>query len=96
MQVTAGGVINYISMSITYIFFYRACQAQNLDRRTLPYYGLFQPYSSYIGLGWMIFIVCTYGYSSYKPWSVENFFIYYAMLILGEFHCADHRRYASR
>jgi amino acid transporter len=30
----------------------------------------------------MIFIVFTYGYSSFKPWSVENFFIYYAMLIL--------------
>lgn len=24
----------------------------------------------------------TYGYSSFKPFSVENFFIYYAMLIL--------------
>jgi amino acid transporter len=30
----------------------------------------------------MVFIVFTYGYSSFKPWSVENFFIYYAMLIL--------------
>ena len=30
----------------------------------------------------MIFIVFTYGYSSLKPWSVENFFIYYAMVIV--------------
>lgn len=30
----------------------------------------------------MVFIVFTYGYSSFKPWSVENFFIYYAMLIV--------------
>lgn len=30
----------------------------------------------------MVFIVFTYGYSSFKPWSVENFFIYYAMVIL--------------
>lgn len=30
----------------------------------------------------MTFIVFTYGYSSFKPFSVEDFFIYYAMLIL--------------
>lgn len=43
--VTAGGVINYIVMCVTYIFFYRACKAQGLDRKTLPYCGWFQPYS---------------------------------------------------
>lgn len=43
--VTAGGVINYWVMSVTYIFFYRACKAQALDRNTLPYKGWFQPYS---------------------------------------------------
>jgi amino acid transporter len=43
--VTAGGVINYWVMSVTYIFFYRACKAQSLDRNTLPYKGWFQPYS---------------------------------------------------
>jgi amino acid transporter len=30
----------------------------------------------------MVFIVFTYGYSSFKPWNVQDFFIYYAMLIL--------------
>jgi amino acid transporter len=30
----------------------------------------------------MTFVVFTYGYTSFKPWSVQNFFIYYAMLIL--------------
>jgi amino acid transporter len=30
----------------------------------------------------MVFIVFTYGYSSFKPFSVENFFIYYAMVIV--------------
>lgn len=24
----------------------------------------------------------TYGYSSFKPWSVENFFIYYTMVLV--------------
>lgn len=43
--ITAGGVINYIVMTITYIFFYRALKAQGVDRNTLPYKGWFQPYS---------------------------------------------------
>jgi len=43
--ITAGGVINYIVMTVTYIFFYRAMKAQGIDRNTLPYKGWFQPYS---------------------------------------------------
>jgi yeast amino acid transporter len=69
-------------MCTTYIFFYRAVKAQGIDRRTFPYCGWFQPYSAYIGLVWMCLVVLFYGYSSFKPWSVENFFIYYTMLIL--------------
>ena len=37
----------------------------------------------------MIFIILFYGYASFRPWSVENFFIYYTMLILGEFLLRD-------
>lgn len=80
--ITAGGIINYIVMTTTYIFFYRACLAQGLDRKTLPYTGWFQPYSAYIGLAWMVTVVFCYGYSSFKPWSVDSFFTYYTMLIL--------------
>lgn len=81
--VTAGGVINYIVMTLTYIFFYKACKAQGLDRKTLPYRGWFQPYSAYIGLVWMTLIVFCYGYSSFRGgFSVDSFFTYYAMLIL--------------
>jgi amino acid transporter len=80
--ITAGGVIDYIVICITYLSFYRACKVQGLDRKTLPYTGWFQPYCGWIGLSWMVFIVTTYGYSSFKPWSVDNFFIYYTMVLL--------------
>lgn len=43
-KVTAGAFINYVVMAVTYVFFYRACKAQGFDRKTLPYYGYFQPY----------------------------------------------------
>ncbi|KAF2173234.1 hypothetical protein M409DRAFT_62803 [Zasmidium cellare ATCC 36951] len=80
--ITAGGIINYVVMATTYIFFYNACKAEGLDRRTLPYRGWFQPYSAYIGLAWMLIMVFCYGYSSFKPWSVDSFFTFYTMLIL--------------
>lgn len=84
--ITGGGVITYIVMSTTYIFFYRALKAQGVDRKTLPYCGWFQPYSAYIGLAWMIMIITCYGYTSFAPWSVNSFFIYYSMPILGELY----------
>jgi amino acid transporter len=80
--ITAGGIIDYIVMCVTYLAFFYACKAQGFDRKQLPYVGWFQPYCGWIGLGWMFFVVMTYGYSSFKPWSVENFFIYYTMVIV--------------
>ncbi|KAM6534349.1 hypothetical protein FALCPG4_007275 [Fusarium falciforme] len=80
--VTAGCIINYIVMCITYIRFYKACQLQGVDRSTFPYRGWFQPYSAYLGLGFVIFVLFGYGYSSFTPWDVTTFFTYYGMVIV--------------
>ena len=66
-------------MSLTYIFYYRACKAQGLDRKTLPYTGWFQPYCAYFALVWMFVVACIYGYTCYLPWSVSSFFSNYTM-----------------
>lgn len=80
--ITAGGLIDFITMSITYIAFYRACKVQGLDRRTLPYCGWFQPYSAWISLVGLILVVFTYGYSVFLPgyWKIDDFFSYYTMV----------------
>ncbi|KAF2093969.1 hypothetical protein NA57DRAFT_47448 [Rhizodiscina lignyota] len=78
--ITAGGIIDYIVMCVTYLCFYYACQAQGLDRNTLPYTGWFQPYCAYIGLAWMFTVVMCYGYSAFKPWDVTTFFTDYTMV----------------
>ena len=93
--VTAGGVITYIVMSVTFIFFHRACKAQGLDRETLPYRGWFQPYCAYLGLAWMIVIVTCYGYSAYAPWNTQSWFIYYAMVIVGKFPSVLHYHFLT-
>jgi amino acid transporter len=81
--ITAAQVIDYIIICVTYLFFYRALRAQNMDRRTLPYYGYFQPYSAWIGLIWMTCVVCCYGYSTFLPgkFTVGDFFTYYTMVL---------------
>ncbi|KAL3450084.1 amino acid permease/ SLC12A domain-containing protein [Aspergillus insuetus] len=78
--ITAGGIINYIIITTTYLFFYRATKAQGFDRATLPYTGWFQPYSAWLGLAWMTTVVFCYGYASFKPWSVDGFFTNYTMV----------------
>jgi amino acid transporter len=80
--ITAGGVINYIVMCGTYIAFYKACKAQGLDRKTLPYCGYFQPYGTYFALCFEIVVVFVYGYSTFKPgnFTLESFFTYYTMV----------------
>ena len=66
-------------MCITYIFFHRACKAQGLDRKTLPYTGYFQPYCAWIALVWLVIVTGYYGYTAFIPFTVSGFFQSYAM-----------------
>lgn len=80
--ITAGGIIDYLVMNVTFLYFYRACEAQKVDRATLPYCGRFQPYGSYVALLVHGLVVVFYGYTAFTPWSVESFFRNYSMQIL--------------
>lgn len=80
----AAQLIDYIIMCVTYLWFYRACKAQGLDRKTLPYVGRFQPYSAIIGIIGMSLVVGGYGYTTFLPgyWDVGTFFSYYTMVFV--------------
>lgn len=78
--VTGGGLINYVTMSFTYIRFYNHCKVQGLDRNTLPYKGWFQPYCAYFAFVWMFIVASIYGYTCYLPsFDVSSFFANYTM-----------------
>ncbi|KAG9242132.1 amino acid transporter-like protein, partial [Calycina marina] len=74
-------IINYICMCIIYLFWYRALKAQNVDRRTLPYFGWAQPYCAWAGLVAMSLTVFFYGYETFLTgeWNTGTFFSYYLM-----------------
>lgn len=76
--ITAGALIDFIVMCGTFIQFHKACKAQGLDRKTLPYCGWFQPYGAWIALVWLVVIVFCYGYAVFKPgmWDIASFFAY--------------------
>lgn len=80
--ITAGGIIDYLVMNVTFLYYYRACEAQGVDRKTLPYYGRFQPYGTYIAIFVQTLVVIFYGYTAFTPWSVESFFRNYTMQLL--------------
>ncbi|KAI5465285.1 amino acid permease/ SLC12A domain-containing protein [Mariannaea sp. PMI_226] len=82
--ITAAQIIDYIVICITYLCFYNACKAQGIDRRTLPYFGYFQPYSAWISGIFLTLVVCVYGYSVFLPgsWDVGTFFTYYTMVLV--------------
>jgi amino acid transporter len=63
----ASQIIDYISMCIIYLYFYRALKTQGYDRKQLPYFGWGQPYCAYFGLVTMIFTVIVYGYTTFLP-----------------------------
>ncbi|VUC34759.1 unnamed protein product [Clonostachys rosea] len=80
--ITGAVIIDYVVISVTYLCFYRAVKAQGIDRQTFPYVGWFQPYSAWIGLIGEMLVLIFYGYTSFTPWDVSSFFIFYSMVII--------------
>ncbi|KAH6643500.1 amino acid permease-domain-containing protein [Boeremia exigua] len=80
--ITGCGMIDYFTMCITFINYHKACKAQGLDRATLPYYGWLQPGCAYLGAISTFLVALFYGYSVFKPFSVEGFFQNYTMQLV--------------
>ncbi|KAF4994585.1 hypothetical protein FGRMN_5700 [Fusarium graminum] len=82
--ITAAQIIDHIVISVTFIFFYRACKAQGIDRKTLPYRGRFQPYSAYMSGIFLTCVVLCYGYSILLPdfFTTIGLFTHYTMLFV--------------
>jgi amino acid transporter len=80
--ITAGALINYLVMCITFLHFYQACKVQGVDRKTLPFRGYFQPYCAWIGIFAMVIILLFYGYTAFAPPTVAAFFQNYTMQLV--------------
>ncbi|CZT25817.1 related to amino acid transporters [Ramularia collo-cygni] len=80
--ITACQLLNYFSVALTYRQFHAALRLQGVDRRTLPYRGKLQPYTSYVamfGCGVMLLLL---GYTLFIAggWDTTTFFLDYTFL----------------
>lgn len=81
---TSSQLNNYLFMCVTYFGFYRACNAQGLDRTKFRYTSWFQPYTVFFAFFFILCMVGALGYTVFMPgnWNVENFLTYYLMIFI--------------
>jgi amino acid transporter len=73
--VTASQLINFSVMCVTYLRFYAALKKQGVDRRSLPYRAMLQPYAAWYALAGTFVMTFVGGYTVFLPgkWDVPTF-----------------------
>ena len=79
---TASVVLNYFGTCIVYLHFYAAMKKQGIDRKTLPYQGILQPYGAWYGMFGTLLIALLLGYDVFikGQWDTASFFTNYTMV----------------
>ncbi|OJD16424.1 hypothetical protein AJ78_03411 [Emergomyces pasteurianus Ep9510] len=79
---TASYLLNYFGTIITYLHFHEALRRQGIDRNTLPYKGLFQPYTAWYALFGTTIMTLVLGYNLFihGNWDITAFFTNYTMV----------------
>ncbi|KAG1860288.1 amino acid permease/ SLC12A domain-containing protein [Suillus subalutaceus] len=77
-----GGFLGWLSINITYIFFYRGLQYQGIDRRKLFYWNPLQPWLSVWGLIWCVLFILINGYNVFWDFSASGFLTSYLTIPL--------------
>ncbi|KAF2018851.1 hypothetical protein BU24DRAFT_342161 [Aaosphaeria arxii CBS 175.79] len=77
--VTASQLINYCVCCFTFLQFYKALKAQGIDRNTLPYKGILQPYAAWYGLVGTFVMAFVGGYTVFLKgnWDIPSFLFSY-------------------
>lgn len=80
--VTASQLINFSVVSFTFLKWKKACEAQGLDRNTLPFKSWWQPYQAYFALAGTFTMIFVGGYEVFLPgkWNVTTFIFSYCMV----------------
>ena len=82
--ITASQLINFAVMCFTFLMWYRALKAQGIDRNSLPYKSIGQPYVAIYGLAWTFVMAFVGGYTVFLPgfWDASTFVFSYFMIFL--------------
>ncbi|KAI0741392.1 general amino acid permease 1 [Daedaleopsis nitida] len=74
---TVGGFFGWLSMNITYLFFYRGLKAQGIDRKKLVYYSGLQPWLSIWGVFWITIFILINGLTVFWAFNASDFLTAY-------------------
>ncbi|KAF8990674.1 general amino acid permease 1 [Cyathus striatus] len=74
---TTGGFFSWLSMNVTYVFFYRGMRAQGYDLRKNVYNNRFQPYIAYWGIFWTTLFILINGYAVFFNFNASDFLVSY-------------------
>ncbi|BGP18335.1 hypothetical protein JCM10213v2_006398 [Rhodosporidiobolus nylandii] len=79
---SAGGVLTWTSICITYLRFFFGAKAQDIDRELFPYTAPCQPYAAIFALAGFVLILFTNGFHLFIDghWSTADFITRYLML----------------
>ena len=70
---TIASLFTWVSICIAYIKFYYALQAQGIDRNTLVFKSMWQPYLAWISLVFFSIIIIFNGFASFDPFDITDF-----------------------
>ncbi|KAH0543408.1 hypothetical protein FGG08_002266 [Glutinoglossum americanum] len=72
-------LMTWASICVAYIKFYGALEAKGIDRNTLPFKSVWQPYAAWLGLICFSIIIIFNGFAVfvYGNWNVSNFLVSY-------------------
>lgn len=81
---TGSQLLNYFIMGVTYLHFYRACNAQGIDRTQFTYTSWYQPYTGIAATFFIGVMVLCLGYTVFIPgyWAVNSFLFNYVMIFV--------------
>jgi yeast amino acid transporter len=82
--VTASQLINFAIMAFTFIKFKKACEAQGLDRNTLPYKSWWQPFCAWYAFTGCFIMAFVGGYPVFilDRWDIPTFLFSYMMIFV--------------
>lgn len=82
--ITSCQLMNFTILCVVYVFFYRALQAQGIDRRTFRFRGWFQPWLAIIGGSFAFIMIFVSSYEVFEPgqWDVKTFLFTYLFIFI--------------
>ncbi|CAH2351252.1 general amino acid permease Agp2p [[Candida] railenensis] len=82
--ITSCQLINFTILCVVYVFFYRALEAQNISRDTLPFKGWYQPWLAIFGGVCSFCMIFISSYEVFLPgnWDIQTFLFQYLFIFI--------------